>query len=538
MSFKFIKKPLFLILLIQCCFFLNSCGLFNSGNTIRQKPLSQKSIAQEAKSQKSMSLKQTVIDLSLKSELKFLPTQVTNAEKENVITFKSDYQFSKTVLKNGLEVYILERQDLPEVSISIIVESGKYQVNQADERLSPLVLKLLKQGTKKYTRKVLQERMTLLGRPLSYRQTASYSIISTKILPQDIGFALDLLAQQLVYLEPDVQAKRKVIEQQLLENKLTQSSGAYLNKLLFYQKNYPINHQYYHLQPNSDEIKSITKADLMDYYQRKYRSNRSAIIVSGNVDFSTVIEQINENFSDWEALPDNTLSVDEHKQSLKIPQIAQNSNQINEQATLSFIERKGSQQIDLLYGVVTVPRSSPDWISLKMLASLLGGGPSSRLFNDLREKQGLAYYISAQQIAGQLSSPFLIQTSVAHDKLIPALRGISNHLNYLCKNKMTNNELNQIKQQLSGEIIFKLQTNQQMVKNKIRQLENSLSDEYLNDLKHQVLNVTSEQLLAVANQYLCTPPNFIAVGDPAKLDKNFHKELSDYVYQKFQLPLH
>ena len=339
---------------------------------------------------------------------------------------------------------------------------------------------------------------------------------------------------------PDDQTTIKVIEQQLLENKLSESSGSYLTKLLFYQKNYPVNHLYYSHQPNSKEIKRVTRDDLIDFYERKYRANRSTIIISGDIELSAVNQQIQHYFADWDAPPYNQKTDSQYNIAVNSLVLTQNAElkSKHKEPVLNFIERKGSQQIDLLYGVVTVPRTSSDWISLKMIATLLGGGPSSRLFNDLREKQGLAYYISAQQTAGLYSSPFLIQTSIAHDKLVPAIRGISNHLNYLCKNEITKSELIQIKQQLRRAILFKLQTNSQMVTNKIQQLENSLSDDYLDEFKNQISNISSQQLLTVANKYLCGPAYFIAAGDTSQLENNFHDKLSDYHYTEYQLPLH
>ncbi|MCW8929705.1 MAG: insulinase family protein [Gammaproteobacteria bacterium] len=462
--------------------------------------------------------------------VKFLPASIQQLERESKQAVVPNSHYHKIILSNGLKIYVRPKYDIPNINIAVVVSAGKYQLSTRDEQLSPLVLKLLRQGTRKYNRSEFQKKISLLGRPMNYWQTAQFSLISAEILPQDLERTLDLLSQQLAYIKPEHDAVRKVIEQQLLENKLTQSSGSYLSKLLFYQKNYPQDHLYHHFQPESEQIKRIQKEDLMDFYRRNYRPSKSTIILSGDVDMKNIENQIKKFFSDWSLSYDNK-EVDRGKQN-SVPIIE------DSKSYFDFIERKGSKQVDLLYGVISVPRTSSDWLPLKMIAALMGGGPSSRLFADLREQQGLSYYISARQLSGRYSSPFLIQTSVAHDKLIPAVHGINNHLNYLCHYAIEKEELELIKQQLSGEIVFKLQTNQQLVNNKLQQLENNLNDDYLYEMRNQINSTTSEQLFNVANKYLCGKHNFIAVGDSTKLEKNFKKRLNNYIYQKHYLPLH
>ncbi len=164
--------------------------------------------------------------------------QAGNKKTDNVNEIKkSDKNFHLFTLKNGLKVNYLARDDSPYINIMAIVKAGKDQLNVKEELLSPLVLKLLRQGTQKYSKPDFQGAVSLLGEPIRYWQTSQYSVISMNILPQDMELALTLLAQQLAYVEADNKAYKKIVEQQLIENKLLHSSGSYLAKLLFYQNN-------------------------------------------------------------------------------------------------------------------------------------------------------------------------------------------------------------------------------------------------------------------------------------------------------------
>lgn len=467
----------------------------------------------------------------------FIPAAIQDIEALSKLDLPAAAGFQTYTLKNGLQVNYLPRNKLPAVTLAVIIDGGKYHYARIDETLAPLVLKLLAQGSRKYSRSDFQQQASLLGKPINYWQSGQFSGMTMAILPQDLELAMALLAQQLAHLKADNSAQKsavqRVIERQLLENKLQASSGAYLARLLFYQNNYPSEHLYYHLQPDSEAIKAVTEVDLVTFYQRHYQPQRTRLIIAGDIEPLRLRTLIKKYFTDWQ-----NVAEEEKFPSLAMASLKKTSDMATETASrFDFIARPGAQQLDLLYGVVTVSRLSPDWLKLKILAVLLGGGPDSRLFVDLREQQGLTYFISARQLAGRYDSPFLIQTSVAHNKLIPAVRGITRHLKELCHNKIPQQALKLLKQQIQGELVLRLQTNAQQVNNKIRQYESRLPDNYLTTLATQIESITAGQLLATANQYLCGKHNFIAVGDRHKLETTTMEQLEDYHFVSHNLPL-
>jgi len=441
--------------------------------------------------------------------------------------------FQQFTLKNALKVDFLARNDLPTINIMVIVNAGKDHTNAQDELVSPLVLKLLKQGTQQHSKADYQQAVSLLGEPIRYWQTSQYSVASINILPQDLDQALHLLVQQFAYSAADNNAYGKIVEQQLVENKLRHSSGSYLAKRLFYRNNYSQEHPYYAHQVKKTDIKRLTKKQILTFYQTHYKPGNTRLIISGNIDVKLLKNKVSNIFSDWQSAltvqTDADVSVSEQSKSLMAK---------NKQPQFDFIERNGAQQIDLLYGVVTLARHSADWVSLHIIAALLGGGPSSRLFADLREKQGLTYFVSAHQMSGRYQSPFFIETAVAPDKLIAAINGINNHIQYLCRNDVDKQELENIKQQLSSELIFKLQTSQQLVNNKLYQFENDLSNDYLYQLANDIRQINTQQLRRAANKYLCGQHNIIAVGELNTVDKAIKEKLANYFFKTHYLPLH
>jgi len=525
--------------ILLCYLLLVSCGELKT----TAAPPNNSIYIKEFKSFQYPPPSQQWLDNSADTDLDTLPSLNDEFIKTRFQTFN---------LNNGLEVFFLPRHDLPLVNISVLIQAGKNHADDNDELLSPLVLKLLKQGTVKYSKSEFQQLEALLGMPIKYRQTSQYSVISAEILPQDLKLALELLAEQLSQIKPDDKALRTVIEQQLLENKLLQSSGFYLAKQLFYKNNYPDGHYYSYQQATSQQIKAVSEQELIDFYQRKYVPSNSKIIIAGDFATKKIQQQIAMQFSNWsEKIAENEYT--------NTPEPAQNS-QKNRLSSIDLINRKGAAQVNILYGIVTansvateikvateisvsteinVTRKivSSDWVGLKIIASLLGGGPSSRLFADLREKQGLAYSVSSRQLEGRFDSPFFIQTSVAYEKVVQTIKGIDNHLDYLCQNEIDERELTRLKRQLTGEMVLQFQTNQQLINDKIEQLEMGLPDEYIKDMIQKIDRFTPQELLTIANKYLCGVHNIIVVGEKKKLESDLHRQFKGYRHQTHSLPL-
>lgn len=423
-------------------------------------------------------------------------------------------QFHSFRLSNGLEVFILPRSDVPAISISAVVDAGRNFFSDADELRSPLVLKLLKQGTENYSRMQFQQLATQLGAAINYRQTAQFSVLSVDILPQDLNLAMTILSQQLMYLKPDSHALDKVIEQQLLDNKLAQSSGIYWAKRRFHQTHYAREHPYFSKEPERRKIRKITLQQLLAFYDKYYVPEGTRIILVGDLDVKDAYALINNHFGSWPSGGKSTASNDMTKHG-DFPE---------PQSGIEIINRKAAQQADILYGAVTVPGNSQEKPALDIIAALLGGGPSSRLFTDLREQKGLAYSVFAYQIAGRYRSPFMIQTSVAHNKVPRTILAIKAHIDYICQNPIDERELKLLKQQLIGERLFQFQSNRQWVQEKIKQLESGYEDRDALQYGLRIKALKTDQLHAIINRYLCRQQAFIVVGDKSKLLANFRNK--------------
>lgn len=458
--------------------------------------------------------------LKFESGFHFLPESVSPGnidEKTRLI----DRQFKRYQLQNGLEVFILPLKNSPMVSLAAVMEAGRYQANNSDELLSAVLLKLLKYGTEQLSLEQFQLQASMLGMPMRYEQTSRYSVISINILPQDLEQALFLFSQQMAYLKPEKNMLEKVIEQQLIKDKLSQSSGMVLAKERFYQNNYPAHHPYHTVLWSSSKVKNIKLDSLMSYYKQYFRPESSKLFIAGDIKPEQTEQYIQRFFSEWSSGARQIINKEPILTKVKK----------NDVIRLDIIHRAGAQQVNILYGQLTIAGNSMDRIALKVIATLLGGGPSSRLFVDLRENKGLTYAISAWQVSDQFQSPFFIQTSVSHDKVGVTIKRITEHLNYLCRQKVSNEELDPIKEQLSGELLLGMQSSHQLIKNKIRQLEVDLNEQSVDERMQQIKDITPDNVFKATKKYLCNQHQFVIVGEKSKLIQSLRNEFKESIYE-------
>ena len=425
--------------------------------------------------------------------------------------------FQYFVINNGIRVYFYPVHDLPLSTLSVLVEGGKFQMDPQNELLSAMLLKLLKHGTEKYSRQQFQQQVSLLGAPLAYRQTPRYSIISSTFFTQDMEKVFDLLAQQLAFLKPHKNALELIKQQQIIEDKLTRSSGSFLARQRFYQKNYPKNHPYHAVSRQSSAIRTITQRQLMDYYLQHYRPENITLVIVGDVNSKELSKTLERSFSHWQPLV----------KSADIKGAVSLKTDTNAVSTVEIIHRPGSSQANILYGQVTVPGRSEDAVVLALIARLLGGGPDSRLFVDLREQKGLTYAVSARQLMSEFAAPFLIQTSVAHDKVAITIEMIAQHINYLCQKRVSKKQLDPIKQQMTGELLLGRQSGKQRLIAKVNELESEQKEMSLSERLAQIHQVTPERMYTVTRKYLCKPHQFIVVGNEQRLKQTLNNSFKE-----------
>jgi predicted Zn-dependent peptidase len=263
-----------------------------------------------------------------------------------------------------------------------------------------------------------------------------------------------------------------------------------------------------------NSIKGMSRNTVFNYYKKKYLPQDLVVAVAGNIKHKKVVAMVEE-----------ALSRDGFLNTKGTPQIRANTPvKVRGQQSVGLLSRK-TEQAHMFYGMEGVARSDERRFAMGVLASALGGGMSSRLFQEIREKRGLAYsvYAYAQQFAGSGQIGFYAGCNPA--KAIEVIEIIREVLADVADHGMTHEEIDRAKGAVRGSLVLSQEDSASRMsrigKNEIVYGQVMGFDEILKEISR----VTPEDVREIANEFLTKTPTLALVG-PFKNESKFEKVLA------------
>lgn len=407
-------------------------------------------------------------------------------------------------LGNGIPVYLVQRPDLPLVSVQLRIAASR-DVNPAGKAgLAHLVAAMLDEGTR--TRPALQiaEDAESLGANLSVGTTDEASYVTLDALTDALEPSLDLLAD--VASNPAFQQADldRVKNDVLTELARRASDPPQVARAAFARAAFGDAHPYGYLDIGTREsVRSITRKDVQDFYKSWWHAGNAALVVAGNVDQARAQALLEARFGKWKARKD------------KRPVLPAVSNP--PKVKLLFVEQPGSVQSVIAFGHLSIPRSSPDYAATKAMLALLGGMFSSRINMNLREEHGWSYGAYAGLADGTALGMFRGSTSVQADATAPAVAEILKEIREMRQATPSAAELQLAKDSLRGDIAGVFETNSGAAGFFATLPTFRLPDDAWRTYLQQVRALTPEQVQAAAASQLSPDNLVIVVAGPGKV---------------------
>ena len=169
-------------------------------------------------------------------------------------------------------------------------------------------------------------------------------------------------------------------------------------------------------------------------------------------------------------------------------------------------------------GRVGVPRTSPDYFPLVVGNTILGGGTSSRLFNDIREKQGYAYSVYSHQTPLKDAGVFGAAMQVRNEVVGPAISSMLSEMNGMAKERVPASELTDVKNYLSGVFVLRLQTQDGLASQLAGVKAIGLPVDYLEKYTTRIRSVEPDQVQSVAKKIIAPDESaIVVVGDAGQI---------------------
>src|SRR3989344_1396321 len=289
-------------------------------------------------------------------------------------------KLQKTKLKNDLRVLTSPMPSFESATVLIMVGAGSRYETKLNNGISHFLEHMAFKGTKKRPSAIeISGLIDSIGGEFNAFTTKEYTGYYIKSGKNNIELSFDLLSdmvQNSLLSEKEIEKEKGVIleEINLYEDTPMRNIGDVYERLLYGDT--PMG---WDTAGEKNIIKKIKREDFMNYFKALYSPSNMTIVVAGGTEEKKILPLVNKYFSQMEPFEGiKPLPVEEK----------QIKPQIN-------IKDKKTEQAHLAMGLRTVSLDSPEKYPLSVLSSILGGGMSSRLFHEVREKRGLAYYVRA-----------------------------------------------------------------------------------------------------------------------------------------------
>ncbi len=403
------------------------------------------------------------------------------------------------VTGNGLKLMVISRNNNRLFNLQVLIKAGESDSPAELPGLATATARLMLRGTTSINPAEVEERLAFLGIEYSVEVRSDYTIFSFSFLDEKLEAALGLIG--LFFVEPSFPAlelsavKRELYYQLLRRNQDPENAGYdFFLKRIFSGSGY---------NPGileAEAIKNISTREVAQFHQRFLRPNNSIIIFNGPVSLDEARSLASQHFRRWVPRP------------VARPPVQKLENRDFNQ--VCFLDVPGPE-VAVIAGNLTVPISSPDYHPLLVLNHLLGGTTGSRLFLQLRELKGLAFYAFSDLSFFRGNGLLWVKAKTSPPAIVEAIAAIQQTMRGLSEEKISPEELERAKAYLMGNLPLQLQSPEALSR-RMGLLELfELPPDFWTRYSQNIMPVNAESVQAVARKYLSTRPLVVIAAEAA-----------------------
>jgi predicted Zn-dependent peptidase len=391
---------------------------------------------------------------------------------------------SRESLPNGLTIITEEMQHIRSVSIGIWIKSGSRDEDPQWNGISHFVEHMVFKGTKSRTAEDIARQVDSIGGNMDAFTAKECICFNVKVLDEHLPIAMDVLSDLVlnpIFDVKDIGRERGVI---LEEIKMDEDNPDYLVHEIFTQnfwKDHPLGKP---ILGTKDTVKRFEQPILFDYYGERFNPGNLVVCAAGHVDHRQFADLVVEKFQNLKPRSNGY-----HTAPPKInPRIIMRN-------------KKALEQVQICVGTPAYPLAHPKRYGSYILNTVLGGGMSSRLFQNVRERQGLVYAIYSDLNPYRDTGCLSIYAGTSRESAPKVVGSIVAELRRLKNEPVPDDELRRAKDQLKGSLMLSLESSTARMSNLARQ--EMYFDHFfgLDELIERIESVTAEDVRATADEF-------------------------------------
>jgi zinc protease len=397
-------------------------------------------------------------------------------------------QTKKVVLPNGLILLLLEQHRLPIVYAEAYVGKVRLYEPQGKAGVAALVGLLLEEGTEKRSEKEISQAIENVGGSFAMSSTGGH----VKVLSPDRELGLGLLLECLMRPAFQRDAVKRLKEHLVSEIQDTHSQPNFRAQEEFLKQIYGEHPLGRPANGTEESVDGLTAGDCRRFHQKVFAPNNTVLVLVGDFDTQTVINEVTALTKDWKKRDLPNANFPEPKLPDKFDE--------------KIIPMETATQLNIYMGHPGIRRSDPDYYKLLVMDNILGVGTgfTDRLSSKLRDRQGLAYTVSASIAgsAGEEVGAFTGYIATYPDKFEVVKKGMIEEIGRMRTEKPTEQEVVDAKGYLLGTLPFRLVTNSDLAGQLLSIERHDLGFDYLEKFRQAINAVTADDVLAAAKKHL------------------------------------
>src|SRR5712675_2024297 len=393
----------------------------------------------------------------------------------------------RQVLPHGLTVITEQMEHIRSASIGIWLETGSRDETAQSNGISHFIEHMVFKGTTHRTAEEIARQVDSIGGNMDAFTSKECICFNVKVLDENVPVALEILTDLVLhptFTSEDIARERGVI---LEEIKMDEDNPDYLVHEIFTQnfwKDHPLGKP---ILGTKETVKRFERQAVLDAYAPRFAPGNIIVSAAGNLDHDHFVELVSKHFEHMKPLKNGFHSA--------APKVV---------SRIILRNKKALEQVQLCVGVPSHPIAHEKRHAGYILNTLLGGGMSSRLFQNIRERQGLAYSIYSDLNPYRDTGSMCVYAGTSRESAIKVVESVIAEFRNLKTTPVPEEELRRSKDQLKGSLMLSLESSTARMSNLARQ--EMYYDRFygLDELIERIEAVTVPDLQQTAEEFFRT----------------------------------
>jgi len=408
----------------------------------------------------------------------------------------------RTVLKNGLTVLVVERHSIPLVQLRLMVKSGSSADPAGKEGTAALTARLLKRGTKSRPAGQFFEEVEFVGGTIDTAAGLDASFMHGEFATRDLEIGFNLIADlaQNPAFRPEEFDKEKRLALADIVGRL--DDPEVVARLAFASWLYGAHPYGRPVDGTERALQAITRDDVAGVYETRYTPNNAVLVIVGDIDAAQAAQRAERYFSAWKrrTVPET-----------KIPEMTAVRGR-----KILLVDKPDATQSQIRFGNTGIRRADPDYFPMVVGNTVLGGGFTSWLVNEVRVKRGLTYAIGSRVEALRAAGSFCVSTSSKNASVVETIKLSLEQMRRLRGGDLPDEDLDKARSYLAGMYPLRIESPDSLAAEILSVELFGLAPDSINQYQRGVRAVTADAVKRVAARRLPLDDLALVVVGPAQ----------------------